>query len=51
MITALIFLLKVLYWMIIGWWLEPIKWLNKRKYQKMEKEIIKNKYEQIKKSN
>lgn len=40
-------ILKIYYWLLIGWWLRPIKYFKNRKIQKMQNEITKHEYEKI----
>ena len=39
---------KIFYWILIGWWLEPIILIRDIKRKKMENAIIKNEYNKIK---
>lgn len=36
-----------IYWIIFGWWLEPIRYFKRRKIEKMQNEITKHEYEKI----
>ena len=47
MIYLLKLSLKILYWIFIGWWWQPIKFIKNYKYQKMQNEITKTEYQKL----
>lgn len=49
-IRGLIFCIKGIYWMTIGWWLRPIMYARERKIKNMQEEITIAQYEELKKS-